>query len=286
MILYKNKRLVIPAGLSPNINHQSVEIKNENKYVSITENGTEIVTFDPEHYTGLGIVQINTQVPAAAIQQPTSVSISDNGNYSVVPDEGYVGISEVSVNVNVQPKLQLKIVDSSTSAQVIIPDESYVGMAQVSINPYVLDEKTVDSSTNPQVITSDKDGLSKVTVKPYVLSPLEVDSSTASQEITGQYGTVTVNPYTVQNKASEDVFTYVSSDSRGALVRVKPDNNYDALEYFQYRKATILDTKTFDASTGNQTYVTNTANTYVKGINEIVINGLDLDSCYTLAASI
>ena len=404
MILYKNKRLVIPAGLSPNINHQSVEIKNENKYVSITTNGTEIVTFDPENYTGLGIVQINTQVPAAAIQQPTSVSISDNGNYSVFPDEGYVGLSEVSVNVNVQPKLQLKIADSSTSAQVIIPDESYVGMAQVSINPYVLDEKTVDSSTNPQVITSDEDGLRQVTIRPYVLSPLEVDSSTAMQEITGQYGTVTVNPYvldssnavitengdyafessadglsrvdvsvnidtqsyyddgysngktagiaeqkakldsstftsngtytredgwneievavttvnnqnktvdasinsqtvtydpgytglgtvtvnpyTLQIKASEDVFTYVSSDSRGALVRVKPDNNYDALEYFQYRKATILGTKTFDASTGNQTYVTNTANTYVKGINKIVINGLDLDSCYTLAASI
>ena len=90
----------------------------------------------------------------------------------------------------------------------------------------------------------------------------------------------------MQHKASEDVFTYVSSDSRGALAVVKPDKNYDALEYFQYRKATILDTKTFDASTGNQTYVTNTANTYVKGINKIVINGLDLDSCYTLAASI
>ena len=227
MILYKNKRLVIPAGLSPNINHQSVEIKNENKYVSITSNGTEIVTFDPEHYTGLGIVQINTEVPAAAIQQSTSVSISDNGNYSVFPDEGYVGISEVSVNVNVQPKLQLKTVDSSTSAQTVTYDPGYAGL-----------------------------------------------------------GAVTVNPYTVQHKASEDVFTYVSSDSRGALVIVKPDNNYDALEYFQYRKATILGTKTFDASTGNQTYVTNTANTYVKGINKIVINGLDLDSCYTLAASI
>lgn len=286
MILYKNKRLVIPTGLSPNINHQSVEIKNENKYVSITENGTEIVTFDPENYTGLGIVQINTQVPAAAIQQPTSVSISDNGNYSVFPDEGYVGISEVSVNVNVQPKLQLKIVDSSTSAQVIIPDDNYVGMAQVSINPYTLDEKTVDSSTSHQVITSDKDGLSKVTIKPYVLSPLEVDSSTAMQEITGQYGTVTVNPYTLQYKAKELEPSFRNEDVRGAVVKVEPDNGYDGLSAFQYRLPSILTSKTFDASTGNQTYVTNTANTYVKGINEIVINGLDLDSCYTLAASI
>lgn len=286
MILYKNKRLVIPAGLSPNINHQSVEIKNENKYVSITTNGTEIVTFDPENYTGLGIVQINTQVPAAAIQQPTSVSISDNGNYSVFPDEGYVGLSEVSVNVNVQPKLQLKIADSSTSAQVIIPDESYVGMAQVSINPYVLDEKTVDSSTNPQVITSDEDGLRQVTIRPYVLSPLEVDSSTSIQEITGQFGTVTVNPYTLQYKAKELEPSYRNEDTRGVVVKVEPDEGYDGLSAFQYRLPSILTSKTFDASTGNQTYVTNTANTYVKGINKIVINGLDLDSCYTLAASI
>ena len=322
MILYKNKRLVIPAGLSPNINHQSVEIKNENKYVSITENGTEIVTFDPENYTGLGIVQINTEVPAAAIQQPTSVSISDNGNYSVFPDEGYVGISEVSVNVNVQPKLQLKIVDSSTSAQVIIPDDSYVGMAQVSINPYVLDNKTVDPSTNNITVTSSKDGLSSVTVTP-ITSSIDsnisagnikngvtilgvqgtysgttinnqnktIDSSTSVQSVTYDsgytgLGTVTVNPYTLQNKALQLEPSYRNEDVGGAVVKVEPDEGYDGLSYFQYRLPSILTSKTFDASTGNQTYVTNTANTYVKGINKIVINGLDLDSCYTLAASI
>ena len=223
----------------------------------------------------------NFQEGSAEIFNQNKTVDSSTFYQRVYPDPGYTGLGRVIVNPYA---LDSKIVDSSTELQIVTSDKD--GLYRVVVKPYALDEKTVDSSTNPQVITSDEDGLRQVTINPYVLSPLEVDSSTAMQEITGQYGTVTVNPYTLQNKASEDVFTYVSSDSRGALVVVKPDNNYDALEYFQYRKATILGTKTFDASTGNQTYVTNTANTYVKGINKIVINGLDLDSCYTLAASI
>ena len=90
----------------------------------------------------------------------------------------------------------------------------------------------------------------------------------------------------MQNKAKELEPSFRNEDVRGAVVKVEPDEGYDGLSYFQYRLPSILTSKTFDASTGNQTYVTNTANTYVKGINEIVINGLDLDSCYTLAASI
>ena len=401
MILYKNKKLVIPTGINPHYLEDSSVINNQDKEITITSNGKTTLVHEPG-FSGLGIVKINTYVGEQSIQPFYSTTITENGDYDIFPDEGYDAIADIEVAVNVQPELEAKTVDSSTNEQVVTTDK--YGLSSVTVNPYTLDEKTVDSSTNPQVITSDEDGLKQVTINPYVLSPLEVDSSTASQEITGQFGTVTVNPYTldsssavitengdyafessadglsrvdvsvnidtqsyydegysngktagiteqkakldsstftsngtytredgwneievavttvnnqnktvdasinsqtvtydpgytglgtvtvnpytVQHKASEDVFTYVSSDSRGALVIVKPDNNYDALEYFQYRKATILGAKTFDASTGNQTYVTNTANTYVKGINEIVINGLDLDSCYTLAASI
>ena len=401
MILYKNKKLVIPTGINPNFHLDKGPINNQDKTVYISENGKTIVQHD-EGFTGLGTVTINTYVGQVKVEPLYTTEYTENGEFRILPDDGYDAIGELEITVDVQPELEAKIVDSSTNEQVVTTDK--YGLSSVTVNPYTLDEKTVDSSTNPQVITSDKDGLKQVTINPYVLSPLEVDSSTASQEITGQFGTVTVNPYTLdsssavitengdyafesstdglsrvdvkvdidtqsyynegysngktagiaeqkakldsstftsngtytredgwneitvevdtvnnqnktvdsstalqsvtydsgynglgtvtvnpyttQHKASEDVFTYVSSDSRGALVVVKPDNNYDALEYFQYRKATILGTKTFDASTGNQTYVTNTANTYVKGINQIVINGLDLDSCYTLAASI
>ena len=401
MIIYEDEELVIPSGLNHNYFEGSGIINNQDKTVIITNNGKTVLKHDPG-FSGLGTVTIHTSVGEFPVQPFYSTTITENGDFGIFPDTGYSSIAELKITVNVQPELEAKIVDSSTKKQVITTDK--YGLSEVTVNPYALDEKTVDSSSNVQIVTSDKDGLSKVTVRPYVLSPLKVDSSTASQEITGQFGTVTVNPYvldssnavitenggyvfesaadglsrvdvsvnidtqsyynegysngktagiaeqkakldsstftsngtytredgwneievavttvnnqnktvdasinsqtvtydhgytglgtvtvnpyTVQHKASEDVFTYVSSDSRGDLAVVKPDKNYDALEYFQYRKATILDTKTFDASTGNQTYVTNTANTYVKGINKIVINGLDLDSCYTLAASI
>ena len=386
MIIFKNKKLIIPVGLGPNFQEGSEEIHNQNK--TVDSSTVYQIVYPDAGYSGLGKVIVNPyeldskEVDSSTVTQV--VTSDKDGLYSVVVNPCQLGFITI---------------DSSTQSQLITG-----AYDTIYVNPYTLDEKTVDSSSNVQIVTSDKDGLSKVTVRPYVLSPLEVDSSTASQEITGQFGTVTVNPYvldssnavitengdyvfesaadglsrvdvsvnidtqsyynegysngktagiaeqkakldsstftsngtytredgwneievavttvnnqnktvdasinsqtvtydpgytglgtvtvnpyTVQHKASEDVFTYVSSDSRGDLAVVKPDKNYDALEYFQYRKATILDTKTFDASTGNQTYVTNTANTYVKGINKIVINGLDLDSCYTLAASI
>ena len=386
MIIFKNKKLIIPVGLGPNFQEGSEEIHNQNK--TVDSSTVYQIVYPDAGYSGLGKVIVNPyeldskEVDSSTVTQV--VTSDKDGLYSVVVNPCQLGFITI---------------DSSTQSQLITG-----AYDTIYVNPYTLDEKTVDSSSNVQIVTSDKDGLSKVTVRPYVLSPLKVDSSTASQEITGQFGTVTVNPYvldssnavitenggyvfesaadglsrvdvsvnidtqsyynegysngktagiaeqkakldsstftsngtytredgwneievavttvnnqnktvdasinsqtvtydpgytglgtvtvnpyTVQHKASEDVFTYVSSDSRGDLAVVKPDKNYDALEYFQYRKATILDTKTFDASTGNQTYVTNTANTYVKGINKIVINGLDLDSCYTLAASI
>ena len=403
MILYKNKKLVIPTGINPHYLEDSSVINNQDKEITITRNGKTTLVHEPG-FSGLGIVKINTYVGEQSIQPFYSTTITDNGDYDIFPDEGYDAIAEIEVTVNVQPELQDKTVDSSTNEQVITHDSSAYGLSSVTINPYVLDEKTVDSSTreqvitsdvdglksvtvtpyvltsleldsstneqratgqfgsvkinpytldektvdsstNPQVITSnedgirqvtinpyvlsplevdsstamqeisgqygtvtvnpytldektvdsstkeqtitsDADGLSKVTINPYVLSPLKVDSSTAIQEITGQFGTVTVNPYTLQYKAKELEPSFRNEDVRGAVVKVEPDDGYDGLSAFQYRLPSILTSKTFDASTGNQTYVTNTANTYVKGINEIVINGLDLDSCYNLAASI
>lgn len=435
MILYKNKKLVIPTGINPHYLEDSSVINNQDKEITITRNGKTTLVHEPG-FSGLGIVKINTYVGEQSIQPFYSTTITDNGDYDIFPDEGYDAIAEIEVTVNVQPELQDKTVDSSTNEQVITHDSSAYGLSSVTVNPYVLDEKTVDSSTREQVITSDVDGLKSVTVTPYVLTSLELDSSTNEQRATGQFGSVkinpytlddltldsstnsqfvegqygtvtvnpyvldsssltvtengeyaiessadglsrvdvsvnidtqayynsgysageaagivegkaeqkalldsstftlngtytrengwnqvtvnvdtvnnqnktvdssttsqtvtpdngytglssvTVNPYTLQYKAKELEPSYRNDDSRGAVVKVEPDDGYDGLSAFQYRLPSILTSKTFDASTGNQTYVTNTANTYVKGINKIVINGLDLDSCYTLAASI
>ena len=219
--------------------------------------------------------QFGTVAVNPYVLDSSNAVITENGDY--VFESAADGLSRVDVSVNIDTQSyynegysngktagiaeQKAKLDSSTfTSNGTYTREDGWNEIEVAVTTVNNQNKTVDASINSQTVTYDPG-------------------------YTG-LGTVTVNPYTVQHKASEDVFTYVSSDSRGALAVVKPDKNYDALEYFQYRKATILDTKTFDASTGNQTYVTNTANTYVKGINEIVINGLDLDSCYTLAASI
>ena len=386
MIIFKNKKLIIPVGLGPNFQEGSEEIHNQNK--TVDSSTISQIVYPDAGYSGLGKVIVNPyeldskEVDSSTV---TQVITSDkDGLYSVIVNPCQLGFITI---------------DSSTQSQL------FTGAYDtIYVNPYNLDEKTIDSSTVSQVVTSDKDGLSKVTIKPYVLSPLEVDSSTARQEITGQYGavtvnpytldssnavitengdytfessadglsrvdvsvnidtqsyydegysngktagiaeqkakldsstftsngtytredgwneievavptvnnqnktvdasinsqtvtydpgytglgTVTINPYTLQYKAKELVPSFRNEDVRGAVVKVEPDDGYDGLSAFQYRLPSILTSKTFDASTGNQTYVTNTANTYVKGINEIVINGLDLDSCYNLAASI
>ena len=363
MIIFKNKKLIIPVGLGPNFQEGSEEIHNQNK--TVDSSTVYQIVYPDAGYSGLGKVIVNPyeldskEVDSSTVTQV--VTSDKDGLYSVVVNPCQLGFITI---------------DSSTQSQLITG-----AYDTIYVNPYTLDEKTVDSSSNVQIVTSDKDGLRQVTIRPYVLSPLEVDSSTAMQEITGQYGTVkvnpyvldsktvdpstnnvtvtsskdglskvtvnpvtssidsnisagnikngvtilgvqgtysgttinnqnktidsstsvqsvtydsgytglgtvTVNPYTLQNKALQLEPSYRNEDVRGAVVKVEPDEGYDGLSYFQYRLPSILTSKTFDASTGNQTYVTNTANTYVKGINKIVINGLDLDSCYTLAASI
>ena len=197
------------------------------------------------------------------------------------------GLSQVTINPYA---LDEKTVNSSTNTQEITSDVD--GLSKVVINPYTLDEKTVDSSTNPQVITSDEDGLRQVTIRPYVLSPLEVDSSTAMQEITGQYGTVKVNPYTLDEKTvdpSTNNVTVTSSKDGLSSVTVTPvtssiDSNIAAGNI--KKNVTILgvtgtfdggtlQSKTVKSSTSKQT-VTPSSGYY--GLSSVVVNPYVLDS--------
>lgn len=231
MILYKNKKLVIPTGINPHYLEDASVINNQDKEITITSNGKTTLVHDPG-FSGLGTVTINTYVGEVSIQPFYSTTITENGDYDIFPDEGYDAIAELEITVNVHPELEAKIVDSSTNEQVVTTDK--YGLSSVTVNPYTLDEKTVDSSTNPQVITSDEDGLKQVTINPYVLSPLEVDSSTASQEITGQFGTVTVNPYTLDSSSA--VITengdYAFESSADGLSRVDVTVNLDTQSYY------------------------------------------------------
>ena len=75
-------------------------------------------------------------------------------------------------------------VDSSTSTQVYTPSEGSAGFSKVTVEPYVLDSKTVKSSTVRQIVTSDEDGLSSVTVEPYTLEAKTVDAGLEDKIVT------------------------------------------------------------------------------------------------------
>ena len=216
MIIYKNKKLEIPVGLGPNFQEGSGEIINQNKTVD-SSTFFQRVYPDPG-FTGLGRVTINPyELDAKTVDSSTELQVvtSDkDGLYRVV----------------VKPyQLDAVTIDSSTKSQIITG-----AYGEITVNPYTLDEKTVDSSSNVQIVTSDEDGLSKVTIRPYVLGPLEVDSSTATQEITGQFGTVTVNPYVLDS--SNAVITengdYAFESSADGLSRVDVSVNIDTQSYY------------------------------------------------------
>ena len=89
---------------------------------------------------------------------------------TVTPDEGYNGLSSVTVEcIN----LQSKTVVSTTSEQTIAPDEGYDGLSQVIVEPGengaepVLQDKTVIPTSEVQTVTADEgyDGLGVVTVE-------------------------------------------------------------------------------------------------------------------------
>ena len=216
MIIFKNKKIEIPVGLGPNFQEGSEEIINQNKTVD-SSTFFQRVYPDPG-FTGLGRVTINPYaLDSKIVDSSTELQV-------VTSDKD--GLYRVVVNPY---HLDAVTIDSSTKSQIVTG-----AYGEITVNPYVLDEKTVDSSSNVQIVTSDKDGLSKVTVRPYVLGPLEVDSSTAMQEITGQFGTVTVNPYVLDS--SNAVITengdYAFESSADGLSRVDVSVNIDTQSYY------------------------------------------------------
>ena len=294
MIIYKNRNLVIPVGLGPNFNKETVEIKNENKAVTITENGTEIVTYDPAEYTGLGIVQINTEVQGQSVQPSAIVDITENGKYDVFPDEGYDSIAKVEIGVNIDTSTyyregysngysageadgisegiakQKSLLDSSTFTQ----NGTYTredGWNEITVDiPGINNQnKTVDSSTKLQILTADPSytGLGTVIVNPYELDSKTVDPSTNSQTITSEkdgLSSVTINPYVLDSKTvdSSTKAQVVTSDADG--LRSVTINPY------------VLSELEVDSSTSTQTrtgqFGTVTINPYVLDSSSAVID--------------
>lgn len=157
--------------------------------------------------------------------------------------------------------LQMKIVDSSTVVQHVEPDSSYYGLYRVIVNPYELDSKTVDASTEPQVITSSKDGLFEVIVNPYTL-----ESKTQTITVNGEYS---FTPDEANGLSRVDISVNVAdtptvlqsktADASTETQVITPDEGYDGLSQVTVDPYTLEDKSDSITENGLYTYYPSTA---------------------------
>lgn len=125
------------------------------------------------------------------------------------------------------PELQTKTVSPSTSQQLIVPDTGFDGLSQVTVNAAPLQAKTVTIGSSQTIIKPDSGqyGLSQVTVPAAALQSRTVTPSSSYQTITpasGYYGlsSVGVNAINLQTKTV----------SPSQLIQVvTPDSGYQGL---------------------------------------------------------
>lgn len=114
------------------------------------------------------------------------IGASDSSSSSIAISEIEFLLPRESVlpAVVVEPDLQEKSVSPSTVEQTIVPDEGYNGLSKVIVTPAVLQSKSVTPSTSQQIVTPDSGvyGLSKVTVAaaPSTTPKLQAKSVTPS----------------------------------------------------------------------------------------------------------
>ena len=224
-------------------------VNNQSKTVN-SSTSSQTVTPD-EGYTGLDEVTVNPYT-----LETKSQVITVNGEYVISPSEAD-GLSSVDISVNIADTpaiVQEKTADSSTVSQTVTPDDGYDGLSSVTINPYTLDDKTVDSSTVSQTVISDEDGLSSVTINPYTVeSKSDTLTSNGQYVFTPDNAdalsqvTVDVSINTVNNQ-SKTVNSSTSSQT------VSPDQGYTGLDTVTVNPY-VLDSKTVNSSTSSQTVV-------------------------------
>lgn len=92
------------------------------KTVSVTKNNSTTTIVPDEGYDGISIVDVDVNVP---IQDKKTVEItSTTGTTTIVPDEGYDGIKEVELNINAQYPQMLFKGQTLYNQKIIIDDDS------------------------------------------------------------------------------------------------------------------------------------------------------------------
>lgn len=239
------------------------DIHNQDKEVTYTTNGTNIITPDSE-YSGLGSVEVTVDVDldtpynegyseGVSDQKAklTSLNVTTNGTYT--REDGYDVVEVNTPEINNQNKT----VESSTVAQVVTADAGYSGLGQVTVNPYELDSKQVEYTTNGvNTITSDKDGLSsvQVTVNVDTVTPYNTGKADGIAEQKAKLTdiTITQNGNYTREDGYDDVTVNVD-------LQTPYDNGFNDGEAAQ--KAKLI----------SESFVSNGTYTREDGFNEVIV---------------
>lgn len=217
------------------LDNKTVDSSTVTQIITSDEDGLQSVTINPyvlESKTVNPSWVDQTITPSANKDGLSSVKVNkvtSDIDPNIAPNNIKLGVSILGVTGQYDPvsgiTTQAVNVDSSTNAQKITATTADY-LAEVNIAPYVLDSKTVDASTNDQVITSDVDGLSSVTVHKAKLQTKSINNYT--------------NETTDISKTGNSVYIY-------------PDTNY--LGFNRIRGSYIYTARmTVDASTNDVVY--------------------------------
>ena len=79
---------------------------------------------------------VPTPMPEEIILEVVERDITENGRYTITPNEGYDGLSKVDVNVNIPEEhiLQEKTVQTTNSITSVTPDDGYDGLSKVTVD--------------------------------------------------------------------------------------------------------------------------------------------------------
>ena len=217
------------------LDDKTVDSSTVTQIITSDEDGLQSVTINPyvlESKTVNPSWVDQTITPSANKDALSSVKVkkvTSSIDPNITPNNIKLGVSILGVTGQYDPisgiTTQTVNVDSSTNAQKITATTADY-LAEVNIAPYVLDSKTVDASTNDQVVTSDVDGLSSVTVNKAKLQTSRINNYT--------------NETTDISKVGKGVYIY-------------PDTNY--LGFYRIAGSYIYTARmTVDASTNDVVY--------------------------------